>query len=351
MAEQNEIVASDNTEVIAPNISSMIIYTTEDGKVQLDVQVDKDTVWLSQEQLSQLFGKAKSTISYHISNIFAEGELDEEVVVRKIRITTQHGAIADKTQNSELTLYNLDVIISVGYRVHSIQGVRFRQWATSKLKEFIIKGYTLDVERLKGNGGGQYWYDLLNTIKDIRSSEKVLYRQVLDLYATSSDYDATAEETQKFFKIVQNKLHYATHGQTAAELIYTRADAEQPFMGLTTFHGSHPTKADVLVAKNYLNETELKKLNNMVSGYFDFAENRALEQIPVTMREYRELLDNILSASGKPILETAGTVSAEQAKEKALTEYRKYQVRALTPVEQAYLEMLEKETKLIKESN
>lgn len=333
---------------IASDSDALIIYTSEDGKVKLDVQFEGETVWLSQDQLAMLFDKAKSTISYHISNIFKDGELDENVVVRKIRIATQHGAIEGKTQTSEVLYYNLDVIISVGYRVHSIQGVRFRQWATARLKEYIIKGFTLDVERLKGNGGGQYWYDLLNTIKDIRSSEKVLYRQVLDLYATSTDYDATSEETIRFFKIVQNKLHFATHGQTAAELIYTRADAEQPFMGLTTFRGAHPTKADVLVAKNYLTETELKKLNNMVSGYFDFAENRALERVPVTMREYRELLDNILSANERPVLETAGKVSSEQAKEKALAEYRKYQVRALTPVEQAYLAMLEKEAKAAK---
>lgn len=328
-------MASDN--------GALIIYTSEDGRVKLDVQFEGETVWLSQAQMAVLFNRDRTVIGRHIAKIYEEGELDKKITCAKFAHMGKDG-----DQEYSTDYYNLDVIISVGYRVHSIQGVRFRQWATARLKEYIIKGFTLDVERLKGNGGGQYWYDLLNTIKDIRSSEKVLYRQVLDLYATSTDYDATSEETIKFFKIVQNKLHFATHGQTAAELIYTRADAEQPFMGLTTFRGAHPTKADVLVAKNYLTETELKKLNNMVSGYFDFAENRALEHVPVTMREYRELLDNILSANGRPVLDTAGKVSSEQAKEKALVEYRKYQVRALTPVEQAYLAMLEKETKAAK---
>lgn len=314
----------------------MVIYQTDDGKASVDVMLENETVWLSQEQIAKLYGKSKSTISYHLSNIFSEGELDEKVVVRNYRTTTQHGAIQGKTQVHDKEFYNLDVIIAVGYRVRSQRGTQFRKWATERLKEYIVKGYTIDAERLKGNAGGQYWYDLLATIKDIRSSEKVLYRQVLDLYATSVDYDAKAEDTILFFKMVQNKLHYATHGQTASELIYHRADAEQPFMGLTTFKGTHPTQADVVIAKNYLSEDELRKLNNMVSGYFDFAENRAMEHIPTTMREYRELLDRILSANGSPVLDNAGSISAAEAREKAITEYRKYQVRALTPVEQAY---------------
>lgn len=340
-----------NKENIIPsasNDSQIVIYTTSDGRATLDVQIDADSVWLTQQQISLLYGKAKSTISEHLTHIFDEGELDPKVVVRENRITTQHGAIEGKTQENLTRFYNLDAIIAVGFRVRSKQGTIFRQWATQRLKEYIIKGFTIDSERLKGNGGGQYWYELLNTIKDIRSSEKVLYRQVLDLYATSVDYNASDEETILFFKMVQNKLHYATHGQTAAEVIFNRADAEKEFMGLTTFRGTHPTKADVVVAKNYLNETELRKLNNMVSGYFDFAENRALDHIPTTMHDYRVMLDNILSAGGNAVLEDAGSVSAQQARAKALEEYRKYQVRTLSPVEQAYIAQLEQEAKKAK---
>ena len=233
------------------NKGEIIIYQSDDGIVQLDVRLENETVWLTQDQLSILFNKAKSTISEHISNIFKEGELDESVVVRKFRTTTPHGAIEGKTQIHEVLCYNLDVIISVGYRVHSIVGTRFRQWATQRLHEYIVKGFTMDDKRLKGNGGGMYWKELLDRIRDIRSSEKVLYRQVLDLYATSVDYDPKADESVRFFKIVQNKLHYAAHGHTAAELIYERADADKPFMGLTTFEGELPTLKDTKIAKNY----------------------------------------------------------------------------------------------------
>jgi len=314
----------------------IVIYQTEDGKASLDVMLENETVWLTQEQMATLYGRDRSVIAKHIRNIFEEGELDESLVCAKFAQPKKYGRRDGFVQEVEVTLYNLDVIIAVGYRVRSQRGTQFRKWATERLKEYIVKGFTIDAERLKGNAGGQYWYDLLATIKDIRSSEKVLYRQVLDLYATSVDYDAKAEDTILFFKMVQNKLHYATHGQTASELIYHRADAEQPFMGLTTFKGSHPTQADVVIAKNYLSAEELKKLNNMVSGYFDFAENRAMEHIPTTMREYRELLDRILSANGLPVLDNAGSISADEARAKAISEYRKYQVRALTPVEQAY---------------
>ena len=235
--------------------NDIILYQAEDGKVKLDVQMHDESVWLTQEQMSELFQRDKSVITRHINNIYAEGELEQESTSAKNAFVP-----STRSRSYEITTYNLDVIISVGYRVHSIQGTRFRQWATQRLKEYIVRGYSIDVERLKGNGGGAYWYDLLNTIKDIRSSEKVLYRQVLDLYATSVDYNASAEETRLFFKIVQNKLHYATHGQTAAEVIYSRADSEKEFMGLTTFRGAHPTLADVTVAKNYLSKEELRKL-------------------------------------------------------------------------------------------
>lgn len=331
MAEQNEIV----------------LYQTEDGKVKLDVQMHDESMWLTQEQMVTLFQRDKSVISRHIKNIFEEGELNEMSTVAYFATVQQEGKRQIKRQ---IQYYNLDVIISVGYRVHSIQGTRFRQWATQRLKEYIVRGYSIDVERLKGNGGGAYWYDLLNTIKDIRSSEKVLYRQVLDLYATSVDYNASDEETRLFFKIVQNKLHYATHGQTAAEVIYSRADSEKEFMGLTTFRGTHPTLADVTVAKNYLSEEELRKLNNMVSGFFDIAENQALDHIPMTMHDYRVLLDDILKAGHRPILEGAGSVSADQAREKAIAEYRKYQVRELSQVERDYIATLAKETKQINHS-
>ena len=321
----------------------IILYTNEDGSVRLDVQIDGDTVWLTKGQMALLFGRDRTVIGRHIANIYKEEELQKDITCAKF---AHMGKDGDQEYNPEY--YNLDVIISVGYRVHSIQGVRFRQWATQRLKEYLIKGFTIDADRLKGNAGGQYWYELLNTIKDIRSSEKVLYRQVLDLYATSVDYSAKDEETLLFFKMVQNKLHYATHGQTAAEVIFNRADAEKEFMGLTTFRGTHPTQADVVIAKNYLNETELRKLNNMVSGYFDFAENRALDHIPTTMHDYRVMLDNIISAGGNNVLTDSGSVSAADARAKAIDEYRKFQVRTLSPVERDYIAALEAEAKKAK---
>jgi hypothetical protein len=333
------------------NKGEIIIYQSEDGNVQLDVRLQDETVWLTQDQLSILFGKAKSTISEHISNIFNEGELDESVVVRKFRITTPHGAIAGKTQTHDILCYNLDVIISVGYRVHSIVGTRFRQWATQRLHEYIVKGFTLDDKRLKGNGGGMYWKELLDRIRDIRSSEKVLYRQVLDLYATSVDYNPKAEESIRFFKIVQNKLHYAAHGHTAAEVIYERADADKPFMGLTTFEGELPTLKDTKIAKNYLTADELKVLNNIVSGYFDFAEIQAIRHRPMYMEDYIKQLDGILTGTGEKPLLDAGSVSHQQALEKAEKEYRKYQVKTLTPVEEAYLDTLKQLAKKAEHRN
>ena len=329
------------------DLGEIIIYQSDEG-VKLDVRLENQTVWLNIEQIAQLFNKGRSTINEHILNIFKEGELDEKVVCRKFRHTTQHGALEGKTQSKEVKYYNLDVIISVGYRVKSIQGTRFRQWATERLHEYIVKGFTMDDERLKGLGGGNYWKELLDRIRDIRSSEKVMYRQVLDIYATSVDYDPRTDASRLFFKIVQNKLHYAAHGHTAAEVIYKRADADQPFMGLTTFEGELPAIKDIKIAKNYLKENEIRILNNLVSGYFDFAEIMAIEHRPVYMMDYVKQLDTILQSTGRPMLKGSGSISHQKAIDKALEEYRKYQVKALAPVEEAYLESINALGKLVK---
>ena len=312
----------------------------ENQGVKLEVNLKDETVWLTQEQMSKLFGKAKSTINEHIKNVYKEGELIEKETMTKFG----NSEFADKPTN----YYNLDMIISVGYRVKSLRGTQFRIWATGILKEYMQKGFALDDERLKGNGGGSYWKELLDRIRDIRSSEKVLYRQVLDLYATSIDYNPKAPESVRFFKIVQNKLHFAAHGHTAAEVIYERADAEKPFMGLKSFAGEIPALKDIGIAKNYLTETELKVLNNLVSGYFDFAEISALERRPMYMKDYINQLDTILSSSNRKLLQNSGTISHTQALEKAKQEYRKYQEKTIAPVEQAYLDTihdLEKEAK------
>ena len=311
-----------------------LIYQTENGVTKIDVRIQDDTVWLTQQQMAELYQSSKSNVSEHIKHIFEDGELAEEAVVRKIRTTASDG------KNYSVTYYNLDMIISLGYRIKSIVATRFRKWATERLKEYMIKGFTLDDERLKGNGGGQYWKELLDRIRDIRSSEKVLYRQVLDLYATSVDYDPHSEESILFFKIVQNKLHYAAHGHTASEVIYERADAGKPFMGLTSFSGDFPSLKDISIAKNYLSEEELKVLNNLVSGYFDFAEINAIEHRPMYMNDYIEQLDNILSSGNRKLLTDSGTISHEQAIEKARAEYRKFQTENLSPVEDAYLETI-----------
>ena len=329
------------------DLGEIIIYQSDEG-VKLDVRLENQTVWLNIEQIAQLFNKGRSTINEHILNIFKEGELDEKVVCRKFRHTTQHGALEGKTQSKEVKYYNLDVIISVGYRVKSIQGTRFRQWATERLHEYIVKGFTMDDERLKGLGGGNYWKELLDRIRDIRSSEKVMYRQVLDIYATSVDYDPRTDASRLFFRIVQNKLHYAAHGHTAAEVIYERADADQPFMGLTTFEGELPAIKDIKIAKNYLKENEIRILNNLVSGYFDFAEIMAIEHRPVYMMDYVKQVDTILQSTGRPMLKGSGSISHQKAMDKALEEYRKYQVKALAPVEEAYLESINALGKLVK---
>lgn len=318
----------------------ILIYQSEEGNAKIEVRLENENVWLTQAQLVELYQSSKSNISEHIKHIFKEGELSEELVVRKFRTTTKHGAIEGKTQENQTNFYNLDMIISLGYRIKSRIATKFRIWATERLKEYIVKGFTMDDERLKQMGGGTYWYELLNRIRDIRSSEKVLYRQVLDLYATSVDYDPNTPESVEFFKIVQNKLHYAAHGHTAAEVIYQRADSDKPFMGLTVFPGEQPTSKDITVAKNYLNAEELKILNNLVSGYFDFAEIHAMKRKPMYMSDYIKQLDSILMATGEKILLNAGAVSHQKALEKAEKEYLKYQVKTLSPVEKAYLETI-----------
>ena len=327
------------------NYGEIIIYQTEDGLTKINVNMQDETVWLSLDQMAELFQRDKSTISRHIKNVFTEGELNREATVAKFATVQIEGA---REVEREIDYYNLDVIISVGYRVKSQRGVQFRIWATNVLKEYMIKGFTMDDERLKGNAGGNYWKELLDRIRDIRSSEKVLYRQVLDLYATSVDYDPHSDESVKFFKIVQNKLHYAAHGYTAAEVIYERADAEKPFMGLTSFSGELPALKDIGIAKNYLQENELKILNNLVSGYFDLAEINALEHKQMYMDDYVKQLDMVLSSGNRKLLEGAGTVSHRRALEKAKAEYRKYQEITLSPVEQAYLENVKEVAKELK---
>lgn len=326
----------------AENLGDIIIYQTDDGETQIDVKFEDETIWLTQAQLCELYQTSKANVSEHIKNIFSEGELDEDSVVRKFRTTASDG------KSYMTAYYNLDMIISLGYRIKSRIATHFRRWATERLKEYMIKGFALDDKRLKELGGGDYWKELLDRIRDIRSSEKVMYRQVLDLYATSVDYDPKSSESIAFFKMVQNKLHYAAHGHTAAEVIYERADADAPFMGLTTFSGEMPTAQDITIAKNYLTESELKILNNLVAGYFDFAEVQAMKHNPMYMADYVEHLDRILSSTGEKVLEGSGTVSHAKAIEKAKTEYKKYQAKTLSPVEKAYLQTikgLEKQAK------
>ena len=320
------------------NLGEIIVYQSEDGLTHVDVRFEGNTVWLTQAQLIDLYHSSKSNISEHIKHIFEDGELVEEATVRKFRTVQIEGS---RQVSREVTHYNLDMIIAVGYRVRTPVGTRFRQWATAHLKEYMQKGFTLDDERLKGNGGGNYWKELLERIRDIRSSEKMLYRQVLDLYATSLDYDPHSNESVRFFQIVQNKLHYAAHGHTAAEVIFQRADAKQPFMGLKTLSGELPVKKDIGVAKNYLDEQELRVLNNLVSGYFDLAEIAAIEHRPMYMKDYVDQLNSVLSSGGRQLLEGAGSVSHEKAMEKAEAEYRKYQEQTISPVEEAYLETIQ----------
>lgn len=331
-----------------PNKSNIIIYQTEDGQTRIEVRMEEETVWLSQQQLSDLYQTSRTNVVEHIKHIYEERELDEISTCRKFRQVRMEG---NRQVEREIPFYNLDLIISLGYRVHSVIATHFRRWATERLKEYIIKGFTMDDERLKQIGGGNYWKELLDRIRDIRSSEKVMYRQVLDIYATAVDYDPRSDESVEFFKIVQNKLHFAAHGHTAAEVIYQRADADQPMMGLTSFHGDHPTLKDAKIAKNYLNEDELKILNNLVSGYFDFAEVQAMKHRPMYMADYISHLDTILASTGEELLQRAGNVSHNQAMDKATQEYHKFEVRTLSPVEQEYLRTIQLLNKKAKDKN
>ena len=328
------------------NQGEIVIYQTDDGDTKIDVRFVDETVWLTQAQLCELYQTSKSNVSEHIKNIFEEGELEENSVVRKFRTTASDG------KNYSVSYYNLDMIISLGYRIKSITATQFRRWATERLKEYMIKGFIMDDERLKNLGGGNYWKELLDRIRDIRSSEKVMYRQVLDLYATSVDYNPKSSETVAFFKMVQNKLHYAAHCHTAAEVIYERADANKPFMGMNAFDGDFPVLKDISIAKNYLNDEELKILNNIVSGYFDFAEIQAMRHNLVYMSDYVDQLDNLIQVTGGKVLDNAGKISHKQALEKANEEYKKYVNQNLSPVEEAYLQTIKQIEKTAKkESN
>ncbi|MDY0216708.1 MAG: virulence RhuM family protein [Bacteroidales bacterium] len=318
-------------------MSEIIIYKSSDGQSNLSVHLENEDVWLTQKQLVELYQTAKSTVSEHIKNIYSDEELTPEATVRKIRTVQTEGK---REVTRELDYYNLDMIIALGYRINSKIATRFRQWATARLREYIVKGFTIDDNRLKNLGGGNYWKELLDRIRDIRSSEKVMYRQVLDLYATATDYDSKSDESITFFKIVQNKLHYAAHGHTASEVIYMRVDSDKPFAGLTNFKGSEPTQAEAMIAKNYLEEKELKVLNNLVAAYFDLAELNAIEEREMRMADYIRELDTILKSANRKILSNAGAISAKDAKTKAISAYRDYKNKTLSAVEKDYLKSI-----------
>ena len=324
--------------------NEIIIYQTQDGKTKIDVKIEDETVWLNQAQMVELFQSSKANISEHITHIFYEGELDENSVVRNFRTTAEDG------KNYNVKHYNLDVIISVGYRVKSLRGTQFRIWATQVLKEYLKKGFALNDDLLKQSGGGGYWHELLERIRDIRSSEKVFYRQILDIYATSIDYNKDAEETKLFFKVVQNKMHFAAHGHTAPEIVYLRADSTKDNMGLTVFQGKHPRKDEVTVAKNYLNEKELNILNRITSAYLEFAELQAIRQNPMTMKDWIAKLDDFIKMTGSELLQNAGTISKLEAENKALAEYTKYKEtikNELSEVEKHFLESVKETQKQI----
>lgn len=314
--------------------NNIIIYTTDSGKTKIDVKIENESVWLNQSQMAELFHTSRTNVVEHIKNIYAEGELSEEATCRKFRQVRFEGN-RDVVRN--ITLYNLDMIISLGYRIKSKIATNFRIWATELLNEYIKKGFAIDDERLKNLGGGNYWKELLERIRDIRSTEKVFYRQVLEIYATSIDYDPRAQVSIDFFKKVQNKIHYAIHGRTAAELIIDRANAEKEFMGLMSFKGNYPTLNEAKTAKNYLNEEELIAMGQVVSGYLDFAERQADRQQVMTMNDWASHLDSILTSTGEQLLQGNGTVSHEEAMQYATTEYKKYKQRIISEAEQDYL--------------
>ena len=314
--------------------NKILIYTDNDGLTKIDVKLEEDTLWLTQAQMCDLYQTSRTNVVEHIKHIYEEGELEEEATCRKFRQVRQEG---ERMVNRDIPYYNLDMIVALGYRVRSIIATRFRQWATQRLKEYITKGFTMDDERLKKLGGGGYWKELLERIRDIRATEKVFYRQVLEIYATSIDYDPRASVSQEFFKKVQNKIHYAIHGRTAAELIVERADSEKDFMGLLIFKGSQPTLAEARTAKNYLDDKELRAMGQLVSGYLDFAERQAEKELPMTMDDWANYLDRILTSTGEQLLLDGGRVSHQEAMDHATNEYRKYKQRTLSDVEQDYL--------------
>ena len=323
--------------------NNVIIYTDNDGRTRIDVRIEGETLWLSQQQMAELYQTSRTNVIEHIKHIYEEGELQEEGTCRNFRQVRLEGK---RQVSRELPFYNLDMIIALGYRVRSIIATRFRQWATERLKEYIVKGFALDDERLKKLGGGSYWKELLERIRDIRATEKVLYRQILEIYATSIDYDPRAQVSQDFFKKVQNKIHYAIHGHTAAELIVERACAEKDFMGLLTFKGNHPTLIEAKTAKNYLDEKELRAMGQLVSGYLDFAERQAEREQVMTMNDWSAYLDRILTMSGEQLLQGPGSVSHDAAMEHATAEYRRYKQRTISDVERDYLSSI----KLIEDS-
>ncbi len=332
--------------------SNILIYQTEDGTTKIQTRLEDETVWLSQEQMAELFQRDRTVISKHIRNIFNDGELEEDMVCAKFAHTTKHGAIENKIQVSNTKYYNLDVIISVGYRVKSLQGTKFRQWATARLKEYIVKGFTMNDELLKEAGAGNYFKELLARIRDIRSSEKVFWRMILDIYATSIDYDAKAETSVEFFQTIQNKMHWAVHGNTAAEIVYERVDRSKQNLGLTNFKGLNPTKQEVGIAKNYLSEDELNLLNRMVTAYIEIAEIQAMGQNPMYMKDWIERLDDFLKMTGKDILNHAGKISHDKAMQKANEEYLSYKEQTkneLSQVEKDFVKQLSTTAKMLKE--
>lgn len=323
-------------------VGEVVLYQLDGGAPALEVRLDGDTVWLSQQQIAALFQTSRTNVIEHIQNVYSENELEQEATCRDFRQVRTEGS---RQVTRELPFYNLDLIISVGYRVKSKVATQFRIWATDRLREYLVKGFTMDDAKLKNLGGGTYWRELLDRIRDIRSSEKVLYRQVLDLYATSVDYDSKAKESIEFFSAVQNKLHFAAHGRTAAEVVVARADATKPHMGLTSFAGERPRKSEISVGKNYLDEAELKKLNTLVSAYFDAAEFRAQSHQVTYMKDWLAHLDRLIVAMDAPTLANAGTVSHKQAVAHAEGEYEKYRVQTAevpTEVEQAYLDSVKR---------